>query len=85
MIEQVAADLVEQFAPLPSVVRRRIHTNAQDGTARALHNRAVRAEQRGELTLALAFAREAQALRPRPQRARYIAELARRLSRTGGN
>lgn len=82
MNEQVASDLVEQFAPLPSVVRRRIHANPQDGSARALHNRAVRAEQRGELTLALAFAREAHAIRPRPQRARYIAELARRLSRT---
>lgn len=82
MNQQAAADVVEQIAPLPVVVRRRVYDNADEGSAKALLTRAVRAEQEGHLATALHYAREAHELRPRPERARYVAELTRRLSRT---
>ena len=80
LTEGVARDLVDQLNPLPQQLARRVYPNAGEGTARELHNMAVRAEQRGDLPEAVRLARAAMAERPTERGAHYLRELERRVS-----
>ena len=66
------------------VVQRRVHASAQPGSAEALHNAAVAAEQVGDLSEAVALAREAYVAAPDRRRHRYVQELEARLEAAGG-
>jgi len=76
----LAADLMRQIDPLPSLVQRRVYPNAAEGTARALTTRAVRAEGQGDLVAAIGLAEAALAADPSPHNAGYLVELKRRLA-----
>jgi len=70
-------DLTSQIDPMPRLVARRIHPNAEDGTARALHAQAVFAEQEGQLLRARSLAQRARVLDPHPRYLNYLQELDR--------
>jgi hypothetical protein len=78
VLGDLAADLAHQVSPVPTMVERRVYPNAGPGSARELHNLAVRAEQRGDLDLAWLLAQAAWNERPTPARAGYLDELRRR-------
>jgi hypothetical protein len=71
----VALDLADQLAPLPSTIRRTLYVDPEPGTARELHNAAVDAEREGQLDRALELARQAYAADPSPSAMRYIEAL----------
>lgn len=71
----VAANLANQLVPLPVALRRKVYTEAPPGSARDLHNRAVAAEQAGDLVAALGLARQAQAQEPSRAGAEYLQAL----------
>ena len=81
LVDGVAADLAEQVRPIPRLVDRRVYTRAPEGTARALTNRAVDAELRGELREAHRLAELAWQENPSPRSRAYLLELEQRLSR----
>lgn len=80
LTDGLADDLVDQLNPLPQQLARRVYPNAGEGSARALHNLAVLAEQRGDLTEAVRMARAALEERPTQRSAKYLRELERRVS-----
>ncbi len=73
--DELALSIADQIAPLPKDLKRRMYKDAEPGTARALHNQAVVAEQDGELNLALSLAEEAYAANPTSSNMRYLEEL----------
>lgn len=66
------------------VQHRRLYNHAQPGSADALHNAAVAAEQVGDLAEAVALAREAYVAKPDRRRLRYVHLLEGRLVEVGG-
>lgn len=79
----LALDLADQLAPLPATIRRTLYRDPEPGTARELHNQAVTAERNGDLTRALALAREAYAANPTAPGMRYIEALQDHARRVG--
>ena len=75
LAKEVAANLANQLAPLPVSLHRRLYADAAPGSAKDLHNRAVSAEQAGDLVGALDLARQAQAVDPSRAAADYLDEL----------
>jgi len=75
LAEAVAVEVADLLVPLPSTLQRRIYKDPDPGTAKALHNEAVAAEQEGDLTTALYYAREAYAANPTGMAVRYIQAL----------
>ncbi|MFN7146318.1 MAG: hypothetical protein ACK4YP_21270 [Myxococcota bacterium] len=71
----LAHDLADQLAPLPTTLRRRLYTDPEPGTSRELHNAAVDAERAGNLDEALRLAKEAYAANPTASGMRYIEAL----------
>ncbi|MEZ4241339.1 MAG: hypothetical protein R3F59_35315 [Myxococcota bacterium] len=74
----LARDIVRQLNPLPTLVQRRVWPNAPAGTSRELVTLAVRAEEQGDLGLALQLAEAAWLRDPSPRTAGYVQELQRR-------
>ncbi|MED5369842.1 MAG: hypothetical protein VX899_02400 [Myxococcota bacterium] len=72
---ELAAQIADEIAPLPQDLKRRLYKDAEPGTARALHNDAVAAEQSGDLDQALMLAEEAYAAHPTAANMRYIEQL----------
>lgn len=68
--------------PAPS--GRRAHRVARPGSAAELDNAALAAQQVGDLSEAVALAREAYVASPDRRRHRYIGELEARLAASGG-
>ena len=64
--------------------QRRVYSRATPGSADALHNAAVAAEQVGDLAEAFALAREAYVSEPDRRRHRYVQALETRLANAGG-
>ena len=62
---EVARDLSEQIAPVPTQVYRRVYTNTSANSARHFHNLAVAAEADGRVDDALPPELPEQALRSR--------------------
>lgn len=62
----------------------RVHRNARPGSAAELENAALAAEQVGDLSEAVALAREAYVAEPARRRHRYVLELEARLDAHGG-
>jgi hypothetical protein len=75
LAKDVASDLANQLAPLPVSLHRTLYVDAAPGSAKDLHNRAVSAEQAGDLVGALDLARQAQAVEPSRAAADYLDEL----------
>ncbi len=75
LAEDLALDLANQLAPLPVSMHRTLYPEAAPGSARDLHNRAVLAEQSGDLVGALQLARQAEALEPSRAASAYLEEL----------
>lgn len=75
---------VDAVGATPMSVQRRIYANAQPGSADALHNAAVAAEQVGDLAEAVALAKEAYVAQPDRRRHRYVQVLEERLEAAGG-
>lgn len=73
--EELAVSIADKIAPLPQDLKRRMYKDAEPGTARALHNQAVVAEQDGDLDLALSLAEGAYAANPTASNMRYVEEL----------
>ena len=73
--EGLAQQVADDLAPLPAELSRRIYASSEPGTARALHNQAVAAEQRGDLDEAMKLAREAYAADPSARSMRYLEAL----------
>lgn len=81
LVDGVASDLADQLRPLPRLVDRRVYARAPDGTAHALHNRAVDAEARGELQEAFRLAQLAHDENPSARARAYVEELELRIAR----
>lgn len=75
--------VAQRVAPLPETIKRRMYHEPEPGTAKAFHNDAVQAEQRGDLHTAYQLAIEAYAANPTPRGMAYIEELKRRAEDTG--
>lgn len=75
--------LADQIAPLPETLRRTLYKDPEPGTARDLHNDAVKAEQDGDLDEALRLARAAYAADPTPAAMQYIQLLQAHAERVG--
>ncbi|HJN78288.1 MAG TPA: hypothetical protein QGF58_30525 [Myxococcota bacterium] len=73
--EGLAQQVADDLAPLPAQLSRRVYAQSEPGTARALHNEAVAAEQSGDLDGAMRLAREAYAADPSPRSMRYLEAL----------
>lgn len=81
ILDDITRDLAEQVAPVTTLVHRRVYADPGVGSARQFHNLAVDAEASGRLADALWWATLAWERHPSPRRARYVAELDRRVSR----
>jgi len=79
LTHSVASDLVQQLNNQPHQISRRVYPNADDGTAKQLTSLAVLAEQRGDLSEAIALAEQAHDAEPTERTASYLASLQRRL------
>lgn len=79
----VAVAVADDLAPLPESLERKLYANAEPGTARALHNSAVEAEQSGDLDKAMRLAREAYAADPSQRSMRYLEQLEVHAQRVG--
>jgi hypothetical protein len=75
---------VDTVGVQPLAHHRRVYGNARPGSADALHNAAVAAEQVGDLAEAVALAREAYVAEPDRRRHRYVQLLEGRLVDVGG-
>lgn len=75
---------VDAVGVQPLQHHRRLYANARPGSADALHNAAVAAEQVGDLSEAFALAREAYVAEPDRRRHRYVEQLEHRLVAAGG-
>ena len=73
--QALVEDLVRQISPFPTLAQRRVYSNPSPGTARELHNRAVMAEQHGDLDEAWRLAQLAYDAHPRGRIAAYRAAL----------
>ena len=76
--QDVAHDLAMQLSPGPTTKVRRVYPRAASTSARGLTTLAVRAEQAGDLTEALAWAVAAHEEKPTARSAEYLADLRRR-------
>ncbi len=79
----LAAKLADHVAPLPATIRRAVYRDPDPGTARQLHNEAVRAEREGNLNEALRLARAAWAAQPTGDAMRFIEALQEHASSVG--
>ena len=79
----LAANLADQVVPLPATIRRTVYRDPEPGTARQLHNEAVRAEREGNLNDALRLARAAWAAHPTADAMRFIEALQEHASAVG--
>lgn len=83
LANEVAGNLANQLAPVPVSLRRTVYSDAPPGSAHDLHNRAVAAEQAGDLVAALRLARQAQAEDPCRAGAEYVLALQAHASTVG--
>lgn len=81
--EGIASAVGDDLAPLPQSLERKLYAKAEPGTARALHNDAVEAEQEGDLDRAMRLAREAYAADPSARSMRYLEQLEAHAQRVG--
>jgi hypothetical protein len=79
LTHSVATDLVQQLNAQPQEIARRIYPHANQGTAKQLTHLAVLAEQRGDLSEAISWAKQAHVTHPNERTAEYLAALQQRL------
>jgi hypothetical protein len=78
VISDIAEDLAQQLVPTSETIRRRWYRNAEPGTSKALHNRAVDAERSGDMSEALRLATEAVNANRTPGSVAYLRSLEER-------